>query len=178
MISRIDIMWFRDPFSQFDKDVDIQISCDFFDGNPIDLRNLPSTGFSYVKSNKKTIQLYKFWYKSRMTYPHLHDQDVFNKIRFHPLIRYLGLAIRFMDTDYFGGFCQPSRDLNKVCTMHANCCVGLENKIHDIKIMLEDWRKYIKLHVNTNEYNDWWTVPQLCRYVLIFLAHIIPKIIT
>ncbi|KAK1417823.1 hypothetical protein QVD17_26957 [Tagetes erecta] len=158
-----DIMWFRDPFSQLDKDTDIQISCDVFNGNPFDLRNLPNTGFSYVKSTNKTIQLYKFWYKSRMTYPNLHDQDVFNKIRFHPFIRDLGIAIRFMDTDYFGGFCQPSRDLNKVCTMHANCCVGLENKVHDIEIMLDDWRKYLKSHVNKDEYNAWWTVPQHCR---------------
>ncbi|KAI3828558.1 hypothetical protein L1987_02660 [Smallanthus sonchifolius] len=161
-----DIMWFRDPFSQFDKDDDIQISCDFFNGNPFDLRNLPNTGFSYVKSNEKTIQLYKFWYNSSMTYPGIHDQDAFNRIKSNPFIRNLGLRIRFIDTTYFGGFCQPSRDLNKVCTMHANCCVGLENKVHDIGIMLDDWRKYIKSVANqttTDGYRGSWTIPQLCR---------------
>ncbi|KAI7742530.1 hypothetical protein M8C21_031267, partial [Ambrosia artemisiifolia] len=164
--SDADIMWFRDPFSQFDKDADFQVSCDVFNGNPLDLRNPPNTGFSYVKSNEKTIQLYKFWYKSRMTYPNLHDQDVFNKIKFDPFIQDLGIGIRFFETTYFGGFCQPSRDLNKVCTMHANCCVGLDNKVHDIEIMLDDWKKYIKSLVNqttTNEYKGSWTVPQLCR---------------
>ncbi|KAK1417826.1 hypothetical protein QVD17_26960 [Tagetes erecta] len=81
----------------------------------------------------------------------------------------MGLGFRFFDTAYFGGFCQPSRDLNKVCTMHANCCVGLENKVHDIEIMLDDWQKYVKSRVNrtttttTYEYNGSWTVPQLCR---------------
>ncbi|KAI3703588.1 hypothetical protein L1987_73778 [Smallanthus sonchifolius] len=164
--SDADIMWFRDPFSQFDKDDDIQFSCDFFNGNPFDLRNLPNTGFSYVKSNEKTIQFYKFWYNSSMTYPGIHDQDAFNRIKSDPFICNLGLRIRFIDTTYFGGFCQPSRDLNKVCTMHANCCVGLENKVHDIGIMLDDWRKYIKSVANqttTEGYRGSWTIPQLCR---------------
>ncbi|KAJ0716058.1 putative nucleotide-diphospho-sugar transferase [Helianthus annuus] len=170
-----DIMWFRDPFSQFDKDADFQTSCDFFNGNPSDLRNQPNTGFSYVKSNEKTIQLYKFWYKSRMTYPDLHDQDVFNKIKFDPFVQNIGLGIRFLDTAYFGGFCHPSKDLNKACTMHANCCVGLENKVHDLRVMLNDWRKYIKSFVNQTreEYKGSWTVPQLCRYSSILLARII-----
>nr|GEZ22897.1 putative nucleotide-diphospho-sugar transferase, nucleotide-diphospho-sugar transferase [Tanacetum cinerariifolium] len=137
-----DIMWFRDPFPMFHKDADFQIACDYFNGDPSDLRNLPNGGFNYVKSNKKTIEFYNFWYNSRVTYPHLHDQDVFNKIKFNPFIKKVGLSIRFLDTAYFGGFCQPSRDLNKVCTMHANCCVGLENKVHDLEIMLGDWRKY------------------------------------
>ncbi|KAI3703594.1 hypothetical protein L1987_73784 [Smallanthus sonchifolius] len=159
-------MWFRDPFSQFDKDADFHVSCDFFNGNPFDLRNLPNTGFSYVKSNEKTIQLYKFWYNSSITYPGIHDQDAFNKIKFDPFIQHLGLRIRFFDTAYFGGFCQPSRDLNKVCTMHANCCVGLENKVHDIGIMLDDWQKYVKSIVNqtTEGHKGSWTVPQLCRW--------------
>ncbi|KAJ0482185.1 putative nucleotide-diphospho-sugar transferase [Helianthus annuus] len=160
-----DIMWFRDPFSQFDN-ADFQTACDNFNGNPFDWRNLPNTGFSYVKSNEKTIQLYKYWYKSRMNYPGLHDQDVFNRIKFHPFVLNIGLRIRFLDTAYFGGFCEPSQDLNKVCTMHANCCVGLENKVHDLGIMLDDWRKYIKSLVNqttTGQYKGSWTVPQLCR---------------
>ena len=41
--------------------------------------------------------------------------------------------MRFFDTLYFGGFCQPSKDFNQVCTMHANCCVGLDNKVNDLK---------------------------------------------
>ncbi|KAI7742528.1 hypothetical protein M8C21_031265 [Ambrosia artemisiifolia] len=161
-----DIMWFRDPFPQFHKDADFQIACDYFNGNPSDLQNLPNGGFNYVKSNNKTIEFYKFWYNSRLTYPSLHDQDVFNKIKFNPFITNVGLRIRFLDTAYFGGFCQPSKDLNKVCTMHANCCVGLENKVHDLGLMLGDWRKYQKSLANqtsTQGFAGSWTVPQLCR---------------
>ncbi|KAK9065627.1 hypothetical protein SSX86_015028 [Deinandra increscens subsp. villosa] len=160
-----DIMWFRDPFSKFDKEADFQIACDSFNGDPSDLKNLPNGGFNYVKSNNKTIQFYKFWYNSRLNYPGLHDQDVFNKIKFKPFISNIGLRIRFLDTGYFGGFCQPSKDLNKVCTMHANCCVGLENKVNDLEIMLGDWRKYKELRANQtiDGFAGSWTVPQLCR---------------
>ncbi|XP_071730491.1 uncharacterized protein At4g15970-like [Rutidosis leptorrhynchoides] len=161
-----DLMWFRDPFTQFHKDADFQIACDYFNGNPTDLKNLPNGGFNYVKSNDKTIKFYKFWYNSRLTYPGLHDQDVFNKIKFNPFIKKVGLRIRFLDTAYFGGFCQPSKDLNKVCTMHANCCVGLENKVHDLGIMLDDWRNYMKSAVNQTtmyRFKGSWRVPQLCR---------------
>ncbi|KAJ0779853.1 putative nucleotide-diphospho-sugar transferase [Helianthus annuus] len=98
----------------------------------------------------------------------LHDQDVFNKIKFDPFIRHNGLQIRFLDTAFFGGFCEPSRDFDKVCTMHANCCVGLENKVHDIKIMLQDWRKYRQVLGNQTAMvrSISWTVPQSCRYIL------------
>lgn len=160
-----DIMWFRDPFPHFHKDGDFQIACDYFWGNPNDLNNLPNGGFTYVKSNNKTIEFYKYWYDSRLTYPGLHDQDVFNKIKFEPFILKNGLQIRFLDTSYFGGFCQPSRDFDKVCTMHANCCAGLDNKVHDLGIMLQDWRKYLHSFVNQTimPATTSWTVPQSCR---------------
>ncbi|KAI3703598.1 hypothetical protein L1987_73788 [Smallanthus sonchifolius] len=58
-----------------------------------------------------------------------------------------------------------SKDLNKVCTMHPNCCVGLENKVHDLGIMLGDWRKYKESFANqmTRGSAGSWKVPQLCR---------------
>ena len=159
-----DIMWFRDPFLQFYKDADFQIACDNFNGNPYDLNNMPNGGFNYVRSNNRTIQFYKFWFNSRIAYPKLHDQDMLNRIKSHPFISDIKLEIRFLSTEYFGGFCQASRDFNKVCTMHANCCVGLDNKVNDLKILLEDWRKYVVLPANEKEHaHASWSVPQLCR---------------
>ncbi|KAL5545174.1 hypothetical protein UlMin_008958 [Ulmus minor] len=156
-----DIMWFRDPFPRFHQDADFQIACDYFNKNSYDLHNQPNGGFTYVRSNNRTIQFYKFWYFSRKVYPHMHDQDVLNKIKFDPFITNIGIKIRFLDTAYFGGFCQPSRDFNQVCTMHANCCVGLDNKINDLSILLNDWRNYMSLRPNTNSHSSW-HVPQNC----------------
>ncbi|XP_050377514.1 uncharacterized protein At4g15970-like [Argentina anserina] len=140
-----DIMWLRDPFPQFFPDADFQIACDYFRGDSYDVNNLPNGGFTYVISNKRTTKFYNFWYMSRQAYPNNHDQDVLNKIKSDPFIPTIGLKMRFLDTKYFGGFCQPSKDLNLVCTMHANCCVGLENKVNDLRILLQDWRNYMAL---------------------------------
>lgn len=158
----VDIMWFRNPFKHlFSGQTDFQIACDYYGGIPNDLNNLPNGGFVYVRSNKKTQKFYEFWYKSREIYPGKHDQDVLNRIKYDPFIHKIGLKIKFLDTCYFGGFCQPSKDLNKVCTMHANCCAGLDNKVHDLKIMLHDWRNYTSLPPNATNVKSW-SVPQFC----------------
>ncbi|KAK4422417.1 hypothetical protein Salat_1824000 [Sesamum alatum] len=165
IFSDADIMWLRDPFSRFYPDGDFQIACDTYKNDPTDLRNLPNGGFTYVKSNNRTIQFYKFWYNGKDYFPGIHDQDVFNKIKFNPFIVEIRLGIRFLDTAYFGGFCQPSKDLDLVVTMHANCCLGLENKIHDIKMVIEDWKRYLGLMAVTgqkNLSNGSWTAPWRC----------------
>ncbi|XP_024023523.1 uncharacterized protein At4g15970 [Morus notabilis] len=156
-----DIMWLRDPFQRFFQEGDFQIACDYYNGNSHDPHNPPNGGFTYAKSNDRTIKFYKFWYLSRRAYPGLHDQDVLNEIKFSPVIGKIGLKMRFLDTAYFGGFCQPSRDLNLVCTMHANCCVGLNKKINDLTILLQDWRRFTSKQPNINSHSSW-SVPQNC----------------
>ncbi|KAL4346768.1 hypothetical protein GQ457_17G014570 [Hibiscus cannabinus] len=160
-----DIVWFRDPFPRFFPDADFQIACDHFLGRPEDMNNSPNGGFNYVKSNNRTIAFYKFWYCSRETYPGLHDQNVLNRIKFDPFISNIGLKIRFLDTANFGGLCEPSRDLNLVCTMHVNCCIGMERKLADLKIMLQDWRAFMSLPSDLkNQSIISWRVPRNCRY--------------
>ncbi|GLT91164.1 hypothetical protein SLE2022_090650 [Rubroshorea leprosula] len=158
-----DIMWFRDPFPRFYLDADFQIACDYFLGNPDDLQNSPNGGFNYVKSNNRSIEFYKFWYSSRETYPGYHDQDVLNFIKLDPFISQIGIKIKFLDTAFFGGLCEASKDLNLVCTMHVNCCVGLDNKLNDLRVMLQDWRAFISLPLDSkNKSIISWRVPQKC----------------
>lgn len=157
-------MWFRDPFPHFYMDADFQIACDHFLGSSDDLENKPNGGFNYVKSNNRSIEFYKFWYSSRETYPGFHDQDVLNIIKFHPSTFTIGLRMKFLDTAYFGGFCEPSKDLNQVCTMHANCCYGLDSKLHDLRIMVQNWKQFMSLRPNLKKYLILpWGVPQNCR---------------
>ncbi|XP_014511096.1 uncharacterized protein At4g15970 isoform X1 [Vigna radiata var. radiata] len=158
-----DVMWFRNPFPHFHVDADFQIACDHFTGRFDDVNNKPNGGFNFVKSNNRSIEFYKFWYSSRETYPGYHDQDVLNFIKSHPFITYIGLKMRFLDTSNFGGFCEPSRDLNHVCTMHANCCFGLDSKLHDLRIMLQDWKHYLSLPPSLKKLSVVsWRVPQKC----------------
>ncbi|KAJ9709644.1 hypothetical protein PVL29_001232 [Vitis rotundifolia] len=163
IFSDADIMWFRDPFPHFLPNADFQIACDHFLGDPYNVTNRPNGGFNYVKSNNRTIEFYKFWYSSRETYPGLHDQDVLNIIKFDPFIMNIGLEMRFLDTAHFGGLCEPSKDLNLVSTMHANCCFGLESKLHDLRIMLQDWKEYMSLPPSLKRSSEaTWRVPQNC----------------
>ncbi|KAI3453937.1 hypothetical protein Pfo_010600 [Paulownia fortunei] len=178
VFSDADVMWLRDPFQRFYPDGDFQIACDLYKHNSTNLHNFPNGGFTYVKSNNRTIQFYKFWYIGKDYFPGKHDQDVFNMIKFNPFIVEIGLEIRFLDTAYFGGFCEPSKDLDLVVTMHANCCVGLKNKIHDIKMVIEDWKKYMGLSAAAGEKNlsssRSWTVPRRCdflRFLIKFVSY-------
>ncbi|KNA21381.1 hypothetical protein SOVF_043670, partial [Spinacia oleracea] len=108
-----DVMWLRDPFPHFTLDADFQTSCDRFNGNEYDIQNSPNNGYVFVWSNNRTIQFYDFWVSSRHKYRRWNEQEVFNKIKNGNFVRKLGVKLRFMDTDYFGGFCERSKDFNK-----------------------------------------------------------------
>ncbi|KAJ8538438.1 hypothetical protein K7X08_027659 [Anisodus acutangulus] len=158
-----DILWFRRPFAHFYSHDDFQIACDHYLHDSFNLDNYPNGGFKFVKSNNQTIQFYKFWYSSRKTYPKTNEQDVLNIIKYDSFLKKIGLKIRFLDTAYFGGFCEPSKDLNYVCTMHANCCIGLGNKIHDLRMALDDWKYYMALPSGERKSKIYtWTVPRIC----------------
>ncbi|KAK4490878.1 hypothetical protein RD792_001593 [Penstemon davidsonii] len=161
-----DVTWLRNPFPRFYPDGDFQISCDRYRYNSTYLNNSPNGGFNYVKANNRTVQFYKFWYTGRDYFPGKHDQDVLDMIKFNPFIKEIGLKMRFLDTAYFGGFCQPSKDLDLVITMHANCCSRLESKIHDIKMVIEDWKKYMALPLRDerNLSPRTWTLKRICSY--------------
>lgn len=73
----------------------------------------------------------------------------------------MGIQINYLDTDYFGGFCQQSEDVRKVITVHANCCAGLEDKLHDLRVVVEDWRKYKNGSVEIGGFK--WRVPLNCH---------------
>ncbi|XP_073526061.1 uncharacterized protein [Phyllobates terribilis] len=158
-----DVMWFRNPFPHFYPDVDFQIACDHFFGNSSDLHNRPNGGFSYVRSNKRSVAFYNFWYSSQTNYPGYHDQDVLNFIKRDPFISEIGLTVRFLNTAYFGGLCEPSENFNLVCTMHANCCYGMDSKLIDLKIMLQDWKEYVSLPPRVKRLSGHsWGVPKNC----------------
>ncbi|XP_068664492.1 uncharacterized protein At4g15970-like [Aristolochia californica] len=158
-----DILWFRNPFLQFPPAEDMLMASDIFMGDPSLLNNLANGGFNYVRSNSLTIEFYKYWHMARKLYPGSHDQDVFDELKRDGVTR-MGLKLKFLDTAYFGGFCQPAKDLNKVCTMHANCCVGIERKLHDLRLVLEDWRNY-KMLSTEQKRNVTWRAPSACKAI-------------
>ncbi|EPS72358.1 hypothetical protein M569_02399 [Genlisea aurea] len=148
-----DIVWFRNPFHHFHPDADFQLSSDHYAGDPFSTDNHANTGMLYIKSTPLTIDFLNLWQRARQFYPGLHSQEVFNKVKNCPVMRERGLRIKYISTEYFGGICEPSRNMSSVCTMHANCCVGLENKSCYLKSVLEDWKNYLALPPAVRESN-------------------------
>ncbi|GLJ10848.1 hypothetical protein SUGI_0136530 [Cryptomeria japonica] len=161
LFSDSDIIWLRNPFQRFLRDTDLEMSCDKFSGNPGDMRNQENTGFMLVRSNNRTIQMMEVWHNSTIMRPHMHDQDVWNAIKLTRNITEIGLRARFLDTKYFSGFCQSSKDLSVVCTMHANCCRGLKAKIHDLRDALEDWTSFQSSGLNKTKVH--WRAREECK---------------
>ncbi|XP_006645244.1 uncharacterized protein At4g15970-like [Oryza brachyantha] len=165
LFTDVDILWFRDPFRHIGVFADMTTSCDVFNGNGDDLdRNWPNTGFYYVKSTNRTVEMLRRWRAARARYPPNHEQNIFNYIK-HELAGGLGVRVRFLDTAVFGGFCQLFRnDMRRACTMHANCCVGLGNKLHDLRSALDQWKNYTSAVTPEEKKKNGfgWRVPAKC----------------
>ncbi|KAJ4748527.1 nucleotide-diphospho-sugar transferase family protein [Rhynchospora pubera] len=164
LFTDVDIMWFRNPFERFASDADISTSCDFFFGDENSPWNFPNTGFLYVKSNPKNIELFKYWHESRDKFPPNHEQWVFNQIKFDVVNR-MQLKIQFLSTTYNMGFCNSTKDFDKLYTMHANCCVGIGAKMHDLRMLLDDWNKYKTITKEERKKGPVsWRVPGICMH--------------
>uniref|UniRef100_A0A6V7QTQ6 Nucleotide-diphospho-sugar transferase domain-containing protein n=1 Tax=Ananas comosus var. bracteatus TaxID=296719 RepID=A0A6V7QTQ6_ANACO len=162
LFTDVDILWFRNPLRHIAIASHIAISSDFFVGDPDSLVNFPNGGFLYVRSCEKTVEFYKNWQLSRDKYPGKHEQNVFNLIKGELSAR-LKVKIQFLDTAYCSGFCQLAKDLNRVCTVHANCCIGLAGKLHDLRSVLQDWKKYRAGSLAERMTGKFqWTVPGIC----------------
>ncbi|KAE9465071.1 hypothetical protein C3L33_03013, partial [Rhododendron williamsianum] len=149
-----DILWLRNPFSilSLNETFDFQIACDNYQGNkPCAVNN----GLAIVRSNNKTISLYDTWYEKRKVYVGKNEQAVVEYLMRDGLFRDLGLNVRFLDTLYFSGFCQNSRDINSVVTVHANCCVTISAKLTDLTTVIHDWERAKKLSANDTSTFEW-----------------------
>ena len=100
-----DIIWFRNPFNQFAKDMDFQISCDRFKG-PVAESNKPNCGYQYTRSNKRTIAMYQQWCKGGEDNPNIDEQSLLNVMLKRKDLAKFGVKFRYLDTDQFSGFCQ------------------------------------------------------------------------
>nr|CAB3492471.1 unnamed protein product [Digitaria exilis] len=160
LFTDVDILWFRNPFKHVTAYADMSISSDVFFGDPDRLDNFPNTGFFHVRPNNRTIAMTKLWHEARERYPGMNEQPVFNAIK-KGLVADLGLRVQYMDPAFVAGFCSYGKDLRKICTMHANCCVGLANKLRDLRSVLADWNNFTAMP-HWAKHNARWTVPGAC----------------
>ncbi|XP_058184148.1 uncharacterized protein At1g28695-like isoform X1 [Rhododendron vialii] len=139
-----DVLWLRNPFSRLvlNETLDLQISTDGFNGNEMSRYNRINTGFYMIRSNNKTIALFDSWYAKKDNSTGMKEQDVLQALMKEPVFTDLDLNVRFLDTLYFSGFCQDSRDVRDVVTVHANCCRSISAKVADLTTVLRDWKRF------------------------------------
>jgi hypothetical protein len=159
LFTDVDILWFRAPFPRLPVGAQVVMSSDFFVGDADSPYNYPNGGLLYVRASPATVGFYRHWQASRARFPGHHEQYVFDKIVKEG---YDGARVQFLDTAVFGGFCQHGNDLGRVATMHANCCVGLDNKLFDLKNVLQDWKTYRARAKAGNAQGFSWRVPGRC----------------
>ncbi|KAL8141381.1 hypothetical protein V2J09_007402 [Rumex salicifolius] len=154
-----DVMWLRNPFTRLStiETNDMQFSTDRFNGDPKSERNPINTGFYHVRSNNRTISLYERWFSMHDKSPGMKEQDVMQKLINDGALRELNLSTTFLETRYFSGFCQDSREPDRVVTVHANCCRYIASKVKDLSSVLNDWKRLKKMEsVNdTKAYFAW-----------------------
>ncbi|XP_062208711.1 uncharacterized protein At4g15970-like [Phragmites australis] len=157
-----DILWFRNPFRHITVYADMSCSTDYFKAESAPLDNTLNTGFYHMKSSNRSIEMIKYWRAARARFPGNNDQEVFSKIK-NELVSELQARIEPLETVYFSGFCEYHNNLDKVCTMHANCCIGLENKVHDLKDIATYWKNYTNLTPEERKMGSFkWTSPARC----------------
>ncbi|BAS75934.1 Os01g0920500, partial [Oryza sativa Japonica Group] len=158
----VDILWFRDPFEQMSMAAHMVTSSDFFVGGAYNPANFPNTGFLYVRSSRRAVGVMEAWRAARASYPGRHEQQVLNEIK-RELVERRGVRIQFLDTAHVAGFCSNTRDFATLYTMHANCCVGLGAKLHDLRNLLEEWRAYRRMPDEQRRQGPVrWKVPGIC----------------
>ena len=130
----------RNPFRHISVFADMTTSSDVFSGDVDSLDNWPNTGFFYVKATNRTVEMLRRWRAARARFPPNHEQAIFNEIK-HELAHDLGARVQFLDSARFSSFCRIFHiDMAAACTMHANCCVGLGNNLHDLRDVPDQWK--------------------------------------
>ncbi|CAL4945884.1 unnamed protein product [Urochloa decumbens] len=159
-----DILWLRNPFQRISVYADMSCSLDNSKAKPVLLDNEFNGGFYYMKSTSRSVAVIKYWRAARARFEgDPIDQVVLNTIK-HEFVTELGARIQPLQTEYISGFCDFQERLDRVCTVHANCCMGLENKVHDLNNIAADWRNYTRLTPEERRKGDIKaTAPSKCR---------------
>lgn len=157
-----DMIWLRNPFRHISVYADMSLSTDYFRDAFAPLSNTLNTGLYYMRSTNRSIEVLRYWRAARARFPGGSEQGVFNEIK-HEVVTKLQARIEAVETVYFSGFCEYHGELNRVCTMHANCCIGLANKVLDLRDAAADWRNYTRLTPEERKKGSFkWTPPARC----------------
>lgn len=156
-------MWLRTPFPHIHPSRDLTVPCETVSGDLQGVGNELDSGLFYVKSSEFSIELFKYWKLEGVMFPNSHAESLCEEIWINQrIVEMIEGQIRFLNTSNFGGFCQPSKDVSEIYTMHANCCDSVESKVHDLKLVLDDWRNFKAPSSKTSSGVLSWRAPSKC----------------
>ncbi|KAJ4831124.1 hypothetical protein Tsubulata_000655, partial [Turnera subulata] len=134
-----DVMWLRNPLPHFQIPRELSIACDSSLSDASSEGESTDGGFGgffHLMSSDVTVEFFHLWKLVGVLYPRVANLSLCEISRDTKFVQSAGFRIKFVEADYYGEFCRPSRNISKTYTMHANCCNNLESKVHDLKLVL------------------------------------------
>ncbi|KAK4846145.1 hypothetical protein QYF36_013578 [Acer negundo] len=160
-----DVMWFRNPVSRIHPSKALTIACDFNSGDLPSVSDRVDQGFFSMSSSDLTVEYFKYRDMARFLYPNKQNQSLCEATVSEDIFKTLEVAVEYLDTAHFGGFCQQSINMEEIYTVRANCCENIENKVHDLRMLLDDWRNFTGLSADLKESSITWRAPEKCKGV-------------
>lgn len=125
-------------------------------------------GLFFLKANVISWELFKYWNLMKLVNPNspVEKSLCSNILKDKDVVEDYGLRVQYVNTTYFGGFCQMNRDMfGEVYSMHANCCGDLRSKVHDLRLVLDDWINF-RARLSENHSLEFmalrWRAPHKC----------------
>lgn len=154
-------MWLRNPLRELVPDIELSIACELY---PVDAGTYGISGdggLFHLKSNERTYEFMKNLNLQRVLYPDSEHESLCKVSANDSFIDLMGMKVSYFSEVNFGRLCLPY-DLNQIYTIQANCCEDIDSKIHDLKLVLDDWRKFKELSAK-NASSKWSPLaPQKC----------------
>ena len=154
-------MWLKNPLIHLNPILEVSVSCNFSTDGQRDY--IQDGGLFFLKANAIAFEFFRYWKLLQVLYPNSHVEESLCEtlMRSKEIVEAYSFRTKHVNTTNFGGLCRLNKDkLRDVYTIHANCCQDVRSKVHDLRLVLDDW---IRFRDNTSEtVTLQWRAPQMC----------------
>lgn len=139
-LQEADVMWLRSPFADIRPSYEITIPCDLSSDASQNRSNKQGRVLFCVRANARTTELLRYWKVWGTLYPSSSVESLCEVLKDQQEVTEMfDVCIKYLDASYIGGFCRGrSKNISKAYTLQANCCHNVEEKVYDLRLVLED----------------------------------------
>ncbi|GMN57532.1 hypothetical protein TIFTF001_026647 [Ficus carica] len=151
VFTEADVMWLS-PFADIHPSYEITIPCDLSSDASQNRSNKQGRGLFCVRANARTTELLRYWKVWGTLYPNSSVESLCEVLKDQKEVtETFDVRIKYLDASYFGGFCRGgSKNISKAYTLQANCCHNVEEKVYDLRLVLEDWKIFKARSIKNN----------------------------